>query len=69
MTETHYSRAWFQWYAWYPVRDIYGHWHWLTTIWYRQTITIWQLEDGNRCADYWIDYFTECPECITKKGD
>jgi hypothetical protein len=30
--------AWRYWFAWYPVRDIYGRWQWLrplTTCWSR----------------------------------
>lgn len=24
--------GWHDWFAWYPVRDVYGRWHWLDRV-------------------------------------
>jgi hypothetical protein len=44
------DRAWSRYYAWKPVRDIYGKWHWRKTM-YRLC--------GNTYSDYdsWTWYF------------
>jgi hypothetical protein len=48
------SHRWNQWYAWRPVRDIYGKWHWRENL-YRMV--------GNTYVDHddwtWYFYLTE----------
>ena len=47
-------RKWEKYYAWRPVRDVYGVWHWRTTL-YRMV--------GNTYVDYddwaWFFYMSE----------
>lgn len=46
------KRPWVKWWAWYPVQDIHGHWHWAHSL-YRK---VHNVQPNRTQFDNWNRY-------------